>query len=1177
MPGNFNPNQAFTMLYRMAMFDTHSSSRIVFRLSAIAAGLFALTAAAALAQNQPEAIVPTRITQPINPDQRVTLQHNVHPLAQARFDHGAAPGAMSTGRIMLILKRSPAQDIALKQFLSDVQNPASPNYRKWLTPEQYGQRFGVSDTDLNTVTAWLQSQGFTIDKVPQARNVVIFSGNVAQVNQAFHTSIHQYRVNGETHFANSTDPQIPVALAPVVAGVGPLNDFRPKPTLVKGPSGHFDPASKTIKPDLTLSNSSGQFFLYVNPADAATIYDTPNPTLNSHYSGTKYDGKGVTLGIAGDSNVVMQDIINYRTAFLGESSSSVNTPHVIVDGNDPGIIAGDAVEALLDNEVAGGIAPGATINFYTAADNDFQNGLFLAIYRALDDNQVSILNVSFGACETSQGVGGNAQILAAWQQAAAQGISVTVSTGDSGSAGCDDQNTETQATQGLAVNGLASTPYNIAVGGTDFDILSTGLPDTSFVDPSSTYVDTSTSGTAPYYRTAQKYIPENPWNDSANLNAALTPSNSGYASNTPLKFTSNGQTVTTIAAAGGGVSSSGYCNGTVVQNNDGSFSCNGAIGPYPQPAFQTGVTNSVSTSARSLPDVSLLASDGIFGATWVICSDNVSNGDSSSTYTDCQTTNGQITQNTSFGGSGGTSAAAPAFAGMLALILQEEKARTGNPSLRLGQADYVLYNLEANGYASVFNDVTSGNNSVYCSGGTQANCGSNSFLTGYNAGAGYDAASGLGSVDVAKLIANWSKASFSSTRTALNITGFSNGNSATHGQKLTFSTTVTSSGGPTPTGQVSIINSSGVQNSGSIGNLTLSGGSANGTNADLPGGIYNVYAYYGGDVKNAASQSSGIQVTISPESSTTVIGGYIYDPIQGTASVTCDDSAGNACSGKSVPYGLVTAIDAQPKGASGSTSPASGNITFADSAGQLTYNGSTGSSVSVPIASNGLASFNNYYNQNQSLSVGSHSLTAAFGGNASYNASTSSAFTLTVTKGQTTTVAQATQKSGSTTVTLQAQINTDSIGLAPTGTVTFMQGNKTLGTVNTAAATGFVSNGSGKGSTVAALYQLQISSSQLSSAITPGQKPFPWGLSGGAVALAGLFFFAIPVRRRSWRSLLCLMVFAFLISGVVACGSSNNNNGGGNSGGSGTITASYSGDSNYSNSISSAVTIMVSQ
>jgi hypothetical protein len=183
-----------------------------------------------------------------------------------------------------------------------------------------------------------------------------------------------------------------------------------------------------------------------------------------------------------------------------------------------------------------------------------------------------------------------------------------------------------------------------------------------------------------------------------------------------------------------------------------------------------------------------------------------------------------------------------------------------------------------------------------------------------------------------------------------------------------------------------------------------------------------------------------------------------------------------------------------------------------------------------------------------------------------------------VTKGQTNTVAAATQKSGSTVVTLEAQVNTDSIGVAPTGTVTFMQGSKTLGTVSNASATGFVSNGTGKGSTVAALYELQISSSQLSSAITPEQRPVPWGLTGGAVALAGLFFFAIPARRRSWRSLLCLMAFAFLISGVVACGSSSsNNNNNNNGGGSGTITASYAGDSNYNSSVSAAVSVTVTQ
>jgi trimeric autotransporter adhesin len=936
-----------------------------------------------------------RITEAVDNGKRVTLTGNVHPLAQARYDQGAAPGSMATGRIMLVLQRSGAQETALKQYLGDLQNPNSPSYRNWLTPAQFGELYGISDTDLATVTAWLESQGFTVDKVPRARNVVIFSGNFAQIQQAFHTSTHRYLVNGETHFANSTDPQIPAALAPVVAGIATLNDFRPRPYAIKGPRGHYDADTKTIEPDLTLQNSSGQLFLFVDPADAATIYDTPNAHLNANYkSGVTYDGSGVTIGIAGDSNIVMQDIINYRTGFLGESSSSVNTPNVIVDGNDPGV-NGAAVEALLDNEVAGGIAPGAKINFYTAADTDLQSGLFLAIYRALDDNGVNILNVSYGACEAAQGVSGNLQVLEAWEQAAAQGISVTVSAGDSGSAGCDADR-ETVATYGLAVSGLASTPYNIAVGGTDFDVLSAGLPFASFLSPSSTYVKTSTGGSAPYYGTALKYVPENPWNDSANLNAALTPSTSGYSDNTPVMVTnSSGQKQTIIAGGGGGVSS-----------------------VYSQPAFQAKVTTY--PGARALPDVSFLASNGTFGATWVVCADSVSNGDTSSTYTDCQNTNGTFASGATFAGVGGTSASSPAFAAILALVSQSQG------DVRLGQVDYVLYNLAGQSalYATVFHDITAGNNSVYCENGSP-NCGTNSFLDGYNAATGYDAATGLGSVDVNQLISNWSKAIFTPTTTSFAINGSRAAVSATHGQSLTFAATVTPG---TASGDVAIINSSNLENNNSIGFLTLLNGSASQSSNALPGGSYTVYAYYGGDVKDAASQSNGIPVDISAEPSTTILQVAFYDPLTGAPE-----------SGTSQPYGLFSSASAKPYGTAegnNSSTPATGTINFVDSAGALP-NGSN-----VAIASDGIASYNNFVHQNQSFTAGSHSVTAQYGGDPSYGPSTSSAVAFRITQAPTVTTIQANSTSG---IALTATVNTNSLGNPPTGTVTFFKGTTRLG------------------------------------------------------------------------------------------------------------------------------------
>ncbi len=663
------------------------------------ATLAAVTVCAPLyAQTTQPQPVSNRITAIIDDTNRVALPGNVHPMAQARFDQGAAPASLATGRIMLILGRSATQQQALTQYLDDLQNPSSPSYHKWMTPAQYGAKFGISDTDLQTVESWLQSYGFKIEKVPAARNLIQFSGTVAQVQSAFQTSIHSFAVLGATHYANVSDPQIPAALAPVVVGVTPLNDFHPVPHVVRGGNAHYDAATHSIQPELTLSGPA----LYLDPADVATIYDTPNTALNANFtSGTTYDGTGVNLGIVGVSDLTLADVQNYREAFLGETSGSVNTPTVVVEGDDPGV-NGAGVEALLDAEVSGGIAPKAHIYFYTSADTDLTSGLFNAVLRAIDDNAVSILSMSFGECEAGLGSGGNSFMLEAAQEAAAQGISFVVSAGDGGSAGCDNFDTETQATFGLAVSGMASTPWTIAVGGTDFD----GLP-AAF----STYATTTSSGTPPYYRTALKYIPENPWNDSTTVDTTL-------ASN--VRDTRGGGN---IVAGSGGMS--------VV---------------YAKPAFQSSLTPA--DSVRDLPDVSLFASNGHKQAVWAICSDSVTDG-ATSTYTDCQTSGGALAAGTQIGGAGGTSASAPAFAGMLALVAQSQSGA------RLGQANTVLYQLAKTKYATVFHDVTVGNISVPCAAGS-TNCGTNGFLTGYNTATGYDLATGLGSVDVQQMISNWS-------------------------------------------------------------------------------------------------------------------------------------------------------------------------------------------------------------------------------------------------------------------------------------------------------------------------------------------------------------------------------------------------------------------------------------
>jgi trimeric autotransporter adhesin len=899
-----------------------------------------------------QTVTPSRITAPISDQAMVSLRGNVHPLARAEFDRGPAPVSLPTERIILVLKRSPEQQVALTQYLAALQDPGSASYQKFLTPEQFGQLYGPSDADLQALTTWLTGHGFQIDSITKGRTALEFSGNVGQVQDTFKTSVHSYVVKGAQHWANSTDPQIPAALAPIIAGFASLNNFTAHPYHTRAPSAQADGTTHKVTPLLT--SPSGPT-LYVGPADAATIYDTPNQILNKNYAATKnLDGTGITIGVAGNSNIDSAIVDRYRSLF----GLPTNTPTIIVDGGtDPGL-NGDEDEALLDLEISGGIAPGAKVNFYTAASTTVSDGLFLAITRAIQDNVVSILNVSFGNCEANFGTSGNQFVQNLWEQAAAQGITATVSTGDSGSAGCDDPNAENVAQDGLAVNAIASTPFNIAVGGTDYVVLPTAF---------STYA--TTTNTPTYLRSALKYIPERPWNDSTTSNAAL-------AQNTPYRD-SNGNS--NIVAAGGGVSQ-----------------------VYAKPAWQKNVTPA--DSARDLPDVSFLAANGLYDATWAVCASPYTY--QGQQYTDCAP---DSSGNFYLSGFGGTSASAPAFAGMLALIQQ-------SAGHRLGQANVALYKL-FQAAPTAFHDVTTGNISVFCTGGSPANCGSNSFLTGYDAKTGYDVASGLGSVDLTTLINNWSKAALTSTSTSLALgkTTF------VHGTSVDVSGGVTGSGG-TPSGDVAITTSSTTPNAASQGGYTLDGSgkfSATGSNGYtlFPGGSYSVFANYGGDTTFAASTSTGIPVTVSPENSTLYLTVNVYAGNGNFALVT---------PGSSIPYGNYLAYDGTPFGASqaGQSQPyqvGTGTVTFSDSSAAL-----PGGTIS--IGSDGNAEYQIGYN----TPAGSHSITGAYSGDPSYNASTGGPIAFTVTKAPT----SVTISNSGSTITATIIPNPLSGGAYPSGTIT---------------------------------------------------------------------------------------------------------------------------------------------
>jgi hypothetical protein len=798
-----------------------------------------------------------RITAPVSESSLVTLHGNVPWLAQAKFDQGAVGTSTRLTHIRLVLTRSAAQEAALEAYLAELQQKASPNYHKWLTPEQFGHLYGPADADIEAISDWLESSGLSVDAVSPGRTNIEFSGSAAAVESAFHTEIHSFKANGEEFLSNVSDPQIPSALSPVVAGVAHLNTIKPKSQAVSGPLGRFDASTgkrqiisgPSAGPTPSLTYNNGSNYLFAVPADVATIYDTPNKTLNGNYkSGSTYDGRGVTIGLGGASAITTSYVTAYRSLFLGNTTAPTITNVDGVGENQ------DDIEAYLDAEVSGGLAPGAKIHLYVSSD------LFSGIEKALSDNTVDIFSLSFGGCELGLTTSDNAMISGWWQQAATQGIAVTVSTGDSGAAGCDDPN-DYYAYLDLQVNGLASTPYNIAVGGTDYYPLLTDFSKYVTEAP-----EDGTAGTAAnYYRSALGYIPESTWNESTYPNTTIA---------------DNNWTDAPIAAGGGGKSNCAV-------NTTTSSAIGSCTSGYNKPAWQRGA-GVPADGVRDLPDVSLLASNGFYGALWLICYPNSQ-----------QLCTPDANGNFSFGGVGGTSASAPSFAGMLALVQQKAGGR-------LGQAAAELYDL-ANGShgSSIFHDVTVGNNSVLCDPDSPyGNCSSVAsgypFLTGYNTTSGYDLATGLGSVDVTSLVNYWGTAT-GSTATTVTVTPTSS--AINNAQSL--SVTIKVSGSPAPTGTVTLAGG---------GYTSAATALASGTaTITVPAGKLAVgtdtltASYSGNTVYSAATGTAKVTVGAAVAASVTPVSGTPQTSAYGTAFakplvVLVKDSAGDVVPNTTVTF-----------------------------------------------------------------------------------------------------------------------------------------------------------------------------------------------------------------------------------------------------------------------------------
>jgi subtilase family serine protease len=689
-----------------------------------------------------------RITQPVDETKLAVLRGNVNPMARRQFDRGAAPASLPMDHMQLVLQRSPQQEAALETLLAQQQDRSSPNYHKWLTPTQFGQEFGPSDADIQTVTSWLQSHGFHVNEVSKGRTTIDFSGNAGLVQQAFHAAIHRYVLpSGAQHWANANDPEIPVALTPVVTGVASLNDFRRKP--MSHTVGVFQRSKATgkvtrVNPQFTFNggcNGTGTPCFALGPADFAKIYNVPSTVT----------GAGQTIAIVSDSDINESDVAAFRNFFGLPAFTSNQFQQIETDpANDPGIqSSGDEGEAVLDAEWAGGVAPGANIDLVVSPTTTAAFGGDTSAQYIVNNKLAPILSYSYGLCELFLGNSLNSFYNSLWQQAAGEGITVLVSTGDSGSAGCDaadyTQATAQPAVYGLQVNGIASTPYNVAVGGTDFN-------DFNYPSQTSTYWNSTNATTT--LASAKGYIPEIAYNDSctnALIYAAFSDTSAEQACNDP-----NVQSYTLVVPSGG---SGGVSNCTVNSTTNSTTtpdpaSCSGG---YAKPSWQTGL-GVPNDGKRDLPDISLFAGDGTIQNFYIICqSDQTATAGNAG----CSLTG----PSTSFLGAGGTSISTQAFAGIMALLDQQQGAQGNpNPEFYSLAAKETVSSCDATGATApastcVFNDVTTGTIAMPCA-QSSPNCNVSQgytigVLSGYDAGAGYDLATGLGSMNVGNLLGNW--------------------------------------------------------------------------------------------------------------------------------------------------------------------------------------------------------------------------------------------------------------------------------------------------------------------------------------------------------------------------------------------------------------------------------------
>jgi len=1140
-----------------------------------------------------------RIANPIDETQLVTLKGNTHPSATAMNDRGPVSPNLALTDLIMVLSRTPQQQAAFDKFVADQYNPTSPDFHHWLEPEEVGANFGPSQVDIATISNWLTGHGFTIDEVSKDRMAIHFSGTAGQVQSAFHTEIHNLEVKGVSHIGNMSDPQIPAALAPAVVGVKALHNFYPRPqhklgSLVQRDSttGKWQKVAgaATTNSETAGNKKSGPNPLFginqpasggnsayleedVAPYDFAAMYNVL-PLWNAT---TPINGTGQTIAIAGTSQIQLSDVTSFRSIFglpAGLTPQQINangaaTQCLSTSSSAPCGI-GDLIENTLDVEWSGAVAPGAQIVLVVSGvTSPSTDTVYSSSNYVIEHNTAKILSVSYGECELGQGTAGNVSYYDLWQTAATEGIAVFVATGDSGAPSCDDGGdgigNPYSAQYGLSVSGLASTPYNVAVGGTDLN----------WCNQLTVYNGTECLA-APYWNTtnstttgasAAGYVPEVPWNDSCTSPQLLTTlqaaaKSSSYPTVTDVEqacnfvqtdwslYANNGQDIAslidTIGGSGGAsgcvansTSVNGTSFGTCTTNATTTGAANGSItlvnNGWPKPSWQTGVSGIPADGVRDLPDVSFFAGNGALGSATLVCVSAVGACVSSTS----------ITVEPLAQELGGTSVGTPEMAGVMALINQKTGTAQGNPNAQLyalaAKQNYSgcsAESVKAGSTSCYFNDVDTGTIDMPCDYGATEG-GLISTATGnqpgptytgivspnctvthsgdtigllttaggtdaYNATAGFDLATGLGSMNVANVVNSF--VSQVGTGTAM-VTVTPSSASINSNVALSVTVTVASSlaGGTTPTGIVSL-SGGGIPPSAPLTG-TLTSGSFTFTIAanTLSVGTDTLTVNYDGD-SNYAAASGTATVTVTSVA--------LLTP---TVSVSPSANAINSSQALTV----TGAVAGTGGTAAGTVILTGGGYTSA----AATLSGGL-YSIAIPAAS---------------LASGTDTLTVAYtpASGSGYAAATGTA-TVTVTASVFTVAASApaaiTAPGGSTTSTVTV---TAANGYAGTVTVTCAltseasQGDISPPTCSVGGGTVTLSSGTTSGTA-----QVTVNSTAAT-----GELVYPklgggkgWLGAGGGAVLALLMFLGIPARRRSWRTMVGMLVLMVMLGSLAGCG-----------------------------------------